>query len=312
MNPLHSEINPAESGFAAAAPVFSGGQPVPARPKFDRGVSLLCWAYNEEKLIEDFLLKADQILTENVEDYEIVIVDDGSTDQTNQTIRRMQTRIPQLRLVVNDKNLNVGLSARKAVQSAKKEFLFWQTIDWSYDISRLREFLELLKTHDVVLGVRREIKPPSKKHFSRWTNTLQIFVPGYIRKRSDSVSKAVISLVNYLLVRILFRLPVSDCQNVVFYRTRTAQAMTLESRSSFLNPEMLMKAYWSGCSMIEVPIGFIKRTQGEAKGTKLHAVVASVKDVISAWFRWVILGKRGRVVKGRIVRLNSRTNGGEP
>jgi glycosyltransferase involved in cell wall biosynthesis len=124
-------------------------------PKFDRSVSLLCWAYNEEVLIEGFLRRIHALLDSSCEKFEIVLIDDCSTDQTNSIARGLQPEIPQLRIVRNEKNMNVGYSCRRALGEARMEYLFWQTIDWSYDIEMLRTFLELLKEHDIVAGVRR-------------------------------------------------------------------------------------------------------------------------------------------------------------
>ncbi len=274
-------------------------------PRFDRTVSWLCWAYNEEELIEDYLLRTDAMLRQTVRDYEIVVVDDCSTDRTNQIVSRLQQHIPEIRLIRNEKNLNVGLSSQKAIHSASKEFLFWQTIDWSYDITLLRIFLELLKSYDVVAGVRRA--PVIIADNIRWLKPIlavgRLFGLKHITRRSDTVGKAIVSLINYILVRILFRMPLSDYQNVVFFPTRMIQSIQYESKSSFVNPEGLLKAYWRGASIVEVPISFIPRQKGEAKGTKFKAIRASVTDIFRLWWRWIILGQRGRITKGTIRRL---------
>jgi glycosyltransferase involved in cell wall biosynthesis len=275
-------------------------------PKFDRGVSLVCWAYNEEELIEAFLRRARHLLGKYVEDYEIVVVDDCSTDRTNEIVTRLAEEIPQIRLIRNPVNLNVGLSSQKAIMSAEKEFVFWQTIDWSYDILCLRAFLELLKSYDVVAGVRRApvevvdqlrlIKP--------LLGVLKLFGINHITHRSDSIGKALVSVVNYILIRALFRVPLSDFQNVVFYPTELIQSIELESRSSFANPEALLKAYWRGASTIEVPISFLPRRRGVAKGTRFSAIKNSVGDILCLWFRWIVLGKQERRERGAIRRLN--------
>ena len=62
--------------------------------KFDRSVSLLCWAYNEEASIGAFLERATRLMEETVEDYEIVLIDDGSTDRTYEVASKFQERNP--------------------------------------------------------------------------------------------------------------------------------------------------------------------------------------------------------------------------
>ena len=57
-------------------------------------------------------------------------------------------------------------------------------------------------------------------------------------------------------------------------------------KSSFINPELLIKTHAQGARFLEVPIGFIPRQAGEAKGTKLRTIVRSVRDVFGNWFDW--------------------------
>jgi glycosyltransferase involved in cell wall biosynthesis len=285
-------------------PIYSMDQ-IKSMPRFDRSVSWLCWAYNEEALIGAYLERAQALLEETVVDYEIVVIDDCSTDQTNAIVARMQKTNPHIRLIRNVQNLDVGLSSRKAIQSAGKEYLFWQTIDWSYDITNLRIFLEMLKTYDVVAGVRRApVRMADEiRYFKPLLAFFKLFGVKHVTRRSDTVGKAFVSLFNYILVRIFFRMPLSDYQNVVFYPTKMIQSIQYEARSSFANPEGLLKCYWRGASFAEVPISFIPRTAGEAKGTRLKAIKASVWDIFRLWWRWIILGRRGLVDKGTIRRL---------
>lgn len=274
-------------------------------PRFDRSVSWLCWAYNEEELIEGYLLRAQNLLEQTVEDYEIVVIDDCSTDRTNAIVTRLQQANPRIRLIRNEQNLNVGLSSQKAIYSAGKEYLFWQTIDWSYDISLLRLHLELLKTHDIVAGVRRApVRVADEIRFLKPLLALfKLFGVNHVTRCSDTVGKAIVSLINYILIRLLFRVPLSDYQNVVFYPTRLIQSITYEAKSSFANPEGLIKCHWKGASIAEVPISFIPRTAGEAKGTRFKAIQTSVWDIFRLWWRWIVLGRRGPATKGVIRRL---------
>ena len=274
-------------------------------PRFERGVSWLCWAYNEEELIKNYLERANELLRKTVKEYEIVVIDDCSTDRTCAIVYDLQQRIPQIRLIRNEQNLNVGLSSIKARHSASKEFLLWQTIDWSYDIRMIRLFLEMLNEYDIVAGVRRA--PVVVADRIKWMKPAlgigRLFGIKHLTRRSDTVSKALVSLFNYVLIRSLFGVPLSDYQNVVIYPTRLIQSIRYEARSSFANPEGLLKCHWCGASIVEVPISFIPRTAGEAKGTRFRAIYASITDIFRLWRKWIVRGKRGKVLKGDIRRL---------
>ncbi len=115
---------------------------------------MIAWGYNEEALIGGFLDRALAILEEAVSDYELILVDDGSTDRTGEIAQAHARKNPRLRVITHERNMNVGPSLKRAMAAARKEFVFWQTVDWSYDLTHLRLFLELLKHFDVVVGVR--------------------------------------------------------------------------------------------------------------------------------------------------------------
>jgi len=272
--------------------------------KFDRSVSLLCWAYNEEDSIQGYLEKATHLMETTIGDYEIVLIDDGSTDGTYEMAKAFQEKHSRLKIFKNERNLNVGISSQRAIQRASKEFLFWQTVDWCYDISNLRLFLEYLRTYDIVQGVRRKPVDVKVKFFKPFVSILKLFGMKHLTRRSDTLQKAIVSLVNYFLIRLLFKVPLSDFQNVTFYSTKWIQSIKYEAKSSFANPEGLIKSYWNGMSIKEVPISFIPRSKGKAKGTSLKAIANSVKDILKLWFKWVILGKRGEIRKGKIYRIS--------
>jgi glycosyltransferase involved in cell wall biosynthesis len=273
-------------------------------PKFDRSVSLVSWAYNEQELIEDFVRRADALLASCVEDYEIVVVDDGSMDRTPDILARLAAEMPLLRVITNETNRNVGYSSRRAVAEAKKEFLFWQTVDWAYDITMLRQYLEMLKRHDVVAGVRRAPVQVRLGVFKPLALGLKLLGMRHLTRRSDTVPKALVSVINYGLIRLLFGFPFSDYQNVVIYPSRLVQSIRVEADSSFANPEMLYKAYWKGASIVEVPINFITRQAGTAKGTRFKAIRNSLLDILRFWISWCVLGRLDRSRPGRIARLD--------
>ncbi len=270
---------------------------------FNKSVSLLTWAYNEEETMETFLKKATELLDSTVEDYEIILIEDGSSDRTYQIAKEFQEKNPKLKIFQNECNLNVGISSQRAIQKASKEFLFWQTVDWSYDISNIHIFFEYLKSYDVVQGVRRKPTQAGIGLLKYFAVVFDLIANKHLFERSDSISKAFVSLINYFIIRVLFRIPLSDFQNVTFYSTKWIQSVSKEAKSSFANPELLIKSYWSGKSIKEVPIRFIPRKRGEAKGTKIASILKAFSDIIRLWFKWIVFGQREKIQKGRIDRL---------
>jgi glycosyltransferase involved in cell wall biosynthesis len=260
-------------------------------------VSLVCYAYNEEDLIAEFFKKAVDTIEAVVTDYEVIFIDDCSTDRTWEIAQGWARENGHIRVYRNDRNRNIGYSFKRGVSLAEKEFLFWQTIDWSYDLSDLRIFLELMDHFGLVVGVR----PVPMRLLAYIPVVRSIY---RVRTRSDDFLRAMVSLANYYVLRILFGLNVHDFQNIQFHRTKTLQSFDLRGQSSFLGIEMMIRARSIGLDMIEVPIGFLPRTKGVSKGIQLRAIWKSCSDIARNWFAW---GWRfrleGRGKQGRIYRL---------
>jgi len=247
-------------------------------------VSMLGWALNEEENIGPYIDRAAVYLATLTDDYELILIEDGSTDRTWQIIQQHRATRPWLRAYRNDRNRGPGFNTKRAISLATKEYLLWQTVDWAYDISIFVKAWPLLREFDVLQGVRPNV------------SSIRQFVFG----RSDTPHKALISYVNYGLIRLLFRLPFSDYQNVTVYPTRLIQSIRLEADSSFINPECLLKSWWLGASFKEVPVPFLKRERGTAKGTRPSAIVRAIADILRCWCLWIVLGRRDKGVTGQV------------
>jgi hypothetical protein len=265
--------------------------------KIAHSVSLVCYGYNEEELIGPFFHGAVELLDSVVSDYEIIYIDDCSTDQTWELAQRFARNNSRIRVWRNDRHRNIGYSFKRGVSLAEKEYLFWQTIDWSYDLSNLGIFLSLLDHFGVVIGVR----PVPARLLAYIPVVRSIY---RVRTRSDNFTRAMVSLANYYVLRILFGLNVQDFQNIQFHRTKVLQSFELHGESSFLGIEMIIRACNCGLDLIEVPIPFIPRTKGVSKGIRPAAIWKSCRDIAKNWLAWGWqVRHEGWVDRRRIYRL---------
>jgi glycosyltransferase involved in cell wall biosynthesis len=267
-------------------------------PKFDRSISMLVWGYNEEELLEDFFARAFALLEASCETYEVLFVDDCSTDRTGSIADRIAAENPRLRVIHNPRNLGSGGAARVAIRQARMDYIFWQTVDWSYDISELKRFLWFTRRYDVVLGTRPII----------WR--LIAYIPlvrslASLPHRSDDWLRGTVSLANYYVLRVIFGVPFRDFQNVHIYPRRLVDEIEINASSSFLSPEMLLRCYLRGATFIEVPIQFFPRELGEAKGIRSRAIMRSLRDIALGFldFGWKLRLARHRNKTRRIFRL---------
>jgi len=252
--------------------------------EFRSSLSMLGWGLNEEESIEGYIRQAGQLLAAVTDDYELILIDDGSTDRTWEIITRCASSRPWLKAVRNDRNRGPGYNTKRAISLATKDYVFWQTVDWAYDITVLMQSLHLLQHYDVLQGVR--------------IDALE-FRAG-LRRRSDNAWKACVSSLNYRLIKTLFRLPLSDYQNVTVYPRKLIQACVLESESSFTNPECLLKTWWKGATFKEIPVSFLKRQKGTAKGTRPRQLFMAIRDILYWYTRWVLLRRREDFGRGAV------------
>ena len=277
--------------------------------KSSESVSLLCWAHNEEDLIGEFFEKAISLFSESATgDYEIVFVNDCSTDHTLDIAYEYQKRYPQIQIICHERRKNVAQAFLTSIRCATGTYCFWQTIDWSYDLGNLKNKLEELKSWDILVGTRRKAVVATNPVSKVSKAFLNLFGIKHITKRSDTIRKAFISLINYSIIRLLFRFQLSDYQNICFTHTKWLQTLRPEARSPFLTAEFLYKSHWTGKSIKEVEVNFIQRKQGAAKPVRPWNLLRMACDIFRLWFKWIILRQFNFERRGKICRLYSASN----
>jgi hypothetical protein len=258
---------------------------LPGTRRVPFSLSMLGWALNEEESVAAYIDHAGAFLSALTDDFELIFIDDGSTDRTWEIVVECGRARPWLRTYQNDGNRGSGYNTKRAILLATKDYVFWQTVDWAYDIRYLAQSLNDLASVDVLQGAR--------------VNSTSL--RGMVGQRSDSAYKGLVSVVNYYLVRTLFQLPLHDYQNVTVYPRRLIQSVTLETESAFTNPECLLKTWWRGATFKEIPVPFVKRRQGRGKGTRPRAILMAIRDILYWWVRWIVLGRRPDHGRGRVL-----------
>ena len=263
----------------------SSRAPDPLLPKLTK-LSVVIPARDEEGCIASTLEHLHLELRLHGVPHEILVVDDGSSDRTWEIATTYAKTRAWLKPYRNERNRGSGYNTKRAISLATKDYVFWQTVDWAYDIRHLAKSLADLNTVDVLQGVR--VDTTSAK--------------GMVQQRSDTAYKGLVSVVNYRLVRTLFQLPLGDYQNVTVYPRPLIQSMNLETESAFTNPECLLKTWWRGATFKEVPVPFVKRQRGRGTGTRPKAIAAAIADIIYWWLQWVVLRRRSSFERGRVIR----------
>ncbi len=114
-------------------------------------VSIIIPVYNEEKSIKNIIIELKKILSKNKLKYEIIVVDDGSTDNTPNIVKSLKVN-----LITHKKNKGVGAARKTGILNAKYENIVMIDGDSTYPINAIPELLKQLKTYDLVIGYRKK------------------------------------------------------------------------------------------------------------------------------------------------------------
>ena len=180
-------------------------------------LSVFIPCFNEDKNIGELLSKAIQFLPKVSSDYEIIVVDDGSSDATFQIAQKISKENPQVKIIRHEKNKGYGAALRSGFENSKKDHIFFTDGDSQFDITELSKLVPYTKDYDIVAGFRI--------------------------KRRDNFMRKINEFSFNRLVRVLFGLKIRDL-NCAFkiYKKEVIDNLTLRSSLAFINSEMLIRA----------------------------------------------------------------------
>jgi glycosyltransferase involved in cell wall biosynthesis len=212
-------------------------------------------AYNEQDIIAKTVESASRAVSRFADDYEIIVVDDGSSDLTATVVEDIARRDPHVRLVSHGVNRGYGAALRTGFASAQKELVFFSDADGQFDLQELVGLLGMLNRAPVVLGYRI--------------------------RRSDPLYRLFIAKVYNILIRMVFGLRVRDIDCAFkLFRREVLQNVTLESDGAFISSELLIKLKRNNVPMVERGVHHYPRTTGTSKGATPKVILKTIRDVV--------------------------------
>jgi glycosyltransferase involved in cell wall biosynthesis len=231
-----------------------------ARPS----LSIFFPAYNDAGTIASLVLIAHMTARELTDDYEIIVVDDGSPDHTGQLLDEMAGLFPWLRVVHHDKNRGYGGALRTGFQTAAKSLIFYTDGDAQYDPRELVRLYEALAP-----GVD--------------------FVNGYKIGRSDPPHRIVIGRLYHSFVRLVFGLRLRDVDcDFRLMRREVFRKVVLTRSSGVICVELMKKVQDHGYRLAEVPVHHFHRTYGKSQFFNFPRVARTLVDLVRLWWELVV------------------------
>jgi glycosyltransferase involved in cell wall biosynthesis len=235
---------------------------VTAPPK--PSLSIFFPAYNDAGTIASLVLMAHMTARTLTDDYEVIVVNDGSPDHTGELLDEMARRFEWLRVVHHPKNRGYGGALRTGFASATKELIFYTDGDAQYDP---RELVRLYEAFSDQID----------------------FVNGYKIGRSDPLHRIVIGRVYHHFVKLCFGLELRDVDcDFRLMRRSVFEKVRLERDSGVICVELMKKVQDHGYRIAEVPVHHFHRTYGKSQFFNFGRVFRTLVDLINLWRELVV------------------------
>jgi glycosyltransferase involved in cell wall biosynthesis len=220
-------------------------------------ISLVLPAYNEAENIEPLVAEAVPALEASADDYEIIVVDDGSADGTAEVTRRVMETYPAVRLVQHELNKGFGAAVFSGFTSATKDWIFYTDADRQFVLSELERFVPYMDQADLIAGYRAPRRDPFLRVFyGKGWSALCTLMFGYTVRDVDCGFK-------------LFRREIIE-----------ELAPQIESRGATFSIEWLVRAKRAGYRFVELPVSHRPRVAGSQTGANINVITRAFRELI--------------------------------
>jgi dolichol-phosphate mannosyltransferase len=244
------------------------------------GISLVIPAFNEDRVIAQAIREAETALAGRFREFEVLVVNDGSTDDTTTVVGWALEQAEHTRLISHKGNQGYGAALRTGFEAARFPLVAFTDADCQFDLTELGTLAALADEYPIVAGYRLDRKDPWKRRFFSW---------GYNRMARTLLGTRVRDV---------------DCALKVFRHATLAQLLP-ESRGFFVNTEMMTRARQLGVPVIEVPVTHRPRASGESK-VSLREIPKTAKRLLSFWWSNVVRGPKAAPVTLPVTVLQQR------
>ena len=229
-----------------------------------KGLSVFFPAYNDSGTIASLVITALHSARKLTDDFEVIVVNDGSADKTAEILDELARTYPEVRVVHHERNRGYGGALRTGFATATREVVFYTDGDAQYDPAEM----ELL--------------------WRRLDDSVDV-VNGYKISRSDPMHRIVIGRVYHHTVKLLFGLGVRDVDcDFRLIRRAVFDKVRLEKDSGVICLEMMKKITDAGFRIVEVPVHHYHRAYGKSQFFNFRRLFRTGVDVMKLWVALVV------------------------
>jgi len=215
--------------------------------------------WNEQENIESVIEKAIPVLQKTAEKWELIMVDDGSSDNTLEIAQKLAKHDPRLIAVSHKENRGYGAALKTGFAKSKYNLVVFNDGDGQFDLSEITKFLERIENADMVIGYRK--------------------------KRLDNPFRHI--LMNMLkvwdLVLFGFKFKDIDCGFKLFKKEALNKILPFKSEGAMITTEILAKAKKARLKIAQVEVNHYPRIYGNQSGGNLRVILRAVKESLLLW-----------------------------
>lgn len=224
------------------------------------GISAVLPAYNEEAALATTVSGLRAVLAGLGRPYEVIIVNDGSTDRTGALAEGLAAADPAVRVIHHARNLGYGAALKSGFGAARLPWVFLMDADGQFDPGELPRFLAEAAHAD--------------------------FIVGYRPTRADPVHRALYARVWAGMMSFLLGVGVRDVDCAFkLMRGSVLDRLALEAGGAFLSAEMLAKARRLGARFVELPVRHLPRRAGTSTGGSVRVLLRAFAELARLWWR---------------------------
>lgn len=216
-------------------------------------------AYNEEKNIEKTVDEAIDTCQKVASEFEIIVVDDGSSDSTPLILEKLQKKYPFVRTITHNPNRGYGGALKSGMYAAKYEYVAFTDSDGQFNFSQIDRFIPYITDYQLVIGYRIN----RAEGIVRWCN----------------------AKLWGTLVTLLFGLQCRDvdCAFKLFKKEVIDTIPGLESEGALISTEFLVKSKNAGFKCKEVPVDHFERKAGKPTGANITVIARAFTELFKLW-----------------------------
>jgi len=218
------------------------------------GLSVVLPAFNEEANVARAVREVKAAVLPLFDDFEIVVVDDGSRDRTAERVREESRADSRVRLVQFTTNRGYGAAVTAGLRAARLPLVFYTDSDLQFDPRQIEDLLAKIDEFPVVVGYRRNRQDP------------------WVRKLNAAAWN--------LLQRAWFGLRVRDVDCAFkLFRREVLEGLPLRSEGAFFSTELMLRTHAAGHRMCEVPVDHYPRQAGAPTGARLGVIGKAFREM---------------------------------